>query len=148
MESFINMVLIPIYAFSSHLGFALFFYIWVITRIDRIAIHKESAKPDSKMGRKERAIGWRNELVAGILALAFLMYAIATDLVLIRLALDIGTDSWYRLGTVILLVLGNLLEMSVAFALLYSRKEIRGKDSILNPIRVFRTVCRWLKLKS
>lgn len=135
MDEVINMILIPTYALSSHVGFALFFYIWLLTRADRKALYGAADNPVSAVGNKEKAVGWRNEVVAGILALAFFFYAIATDLVLIRIALELGDDSWYRFATVVLLVLGNILEMSIAFALIYSRKEIRGKDSALNPAR-------------
>ncbi len=124
MEQTIIVVLLTvIYTVSSYIGLVLFFYMWRISRGDRIGVEGGRFE-DPKDAKRSRTVARRNEVFSGVFATVFCIYSIAGTMGTIR-AFDLITLPWEPgLVTTFLLVAANVLEMLLAIVIVRARREI------------------------
>jgi hypothetical protein len=123
-EEQIILDLVVVYFSSSWAGAVLFSVVWHLTHKDRVGLR--DVTQDRREYRLRNAAAVRNEVVAGVMACCFWLYAGVGTLSLIRI-LDLP---WLQLPwepglvTTALLVLGNFLEFLIAPALLLARRAM------------------------
>jgi hypothetical protein len=79
---------------------------------------------DRRIRRLRKAAAWRNEYIGGSMALAALFTAVAATLILIRIFEVIHLPWEPGLATFFFLAAANLVEMTVAVVILFTRIQM------------------------
>lgn len=122
--------LICIYLASSWIGASVFTYVWTQTRADRLGLPRAYARLRHIPPRdreNQLLLARRNEIVTGILAIAFWLYAIASTISILRETGIIHIPWKEGTVTVALLTTGNVLEMLIAIHILSVRRQTTNR---------------------
>jgi hypothetical protein len=122
-EGAIVAVLMVSYLFSSWTAAGLFTYAWVVSHRDRTGL-EDVPDTDRRIRRLRKAAAWRNEYIGGSMALAALFTAVAATLILIRIFEVIYLPWEPGLATFFFLAAANLVEMTVAVVILFTRIQM------------------------